>query len=155
MYLYSGKSIENTRNRLECKLLSSVEKLAHYQRQPNYKSYKIINEDLVAVFLTAKIAQLKKPFAVGVTILELSKLLLYQEFYGVLYPNFENLEVLMSDTDSFIFKSTNIPNIEDKLSKLKNHFDFSNLPPTNKLYDQTNKNQLYRWKLGISKFYFL
>ena len=106
MYLYSGKSIENTRNRLECKLLSSVEKLAHYQRQPNYKSYKIINEDLVAVFLTAKIAQLKKPFAVGVTILELSKLLLYQEFYGVLNPNFENLEVLISDTETYIFKST-------------------------------------------------
>ena len=95
---YLGKSIENTRNRLECKLISSVEKLPYFQRQPNYKSFQILGEDLVAVFLKSKIAKMNKPYGVGVSILELSKLLLFQQFYDVIQPNFRNVEVLMSDT---------------------------------------------------------
>ena len=67
-------------------------------------------------------------YILGFTVLELSKLLMYETYYDTLQPYFgqENLQLHYMDTDSFVLSIKTKDIIED-LFNLKDLFDFSNL----------------------------
>ena len=52
------------------------------------KSFNIINQNLVAVNKKPKSIKLRKPLAVGFSILELSKLFMYKSYYDVFQKHF-------------------------------------------------------------------
>jgi hypothetical protein len=80
-----------------------------------------------------------KPIYVGMTILSLSKLLMYEFYYDVLLKKYgDNVELLAMDTDSF-FLNIKTADVYEDLKELKNHFDFSDYPRDHPLYDVTNK----------------
>ena len=62
------------------------------------------------------------PVYVGVTVLELSKLHMYDVFYNILQPSLKDLQLHYMDTDSFVLSYT-----EGKVSD--EHMDLSNLNP--------------------------
>ena len=62
------------------------------------------------------------PVYLGVTILELSKLHLYDVFYNTLQPSFKDLQLHYMDTDSFVLKFSEI-DVDNE------HMDLSNLEP--------------------------
>ena len=81
-----------------------------------------------------------KPIYLGFTVLELSKLHMYETYYDKIQPYFgqENLHLLYMDTDSFILSV----NTGDFIKDLKNFgdiFDFSLLDKSHDLF--TNKNK--------------
>lgn len=98
-------------------------------------SFRILSKNLTAVFLRKKKIVMNRAYSVGFSILELSKLLMYECYYDKICPKLgsQNVEILMSDTDSFIM---NIKNHTQKkiFKKIKNIMDFSNFPKNNKLY---------------------
>ena len=89
------------------------------------------------------------PFSVAASILDLAKLHLYRYYYDVLKPAFvpDEIELLMTDTDSLIF-SVNCENFFDKYKKLP-LFDFSNFQKNSVLYSDKNRKALLFLKMKI------
>jgi len=88
-----------------------------------------------------------RPYYIGFSILEISKFIMYDFFYGILQPYFgeSGVSCLYSDTDSLaiLVKSTNI--LHD-LQQLSSNMDFSNLHPSHPLMCVKNKAQLFKFK---------
>ena len=75
---------------------------------------------------------------------------MYNKFYEFIIPNFDDVELSTTDTDSFLF-SCKIPkgeSVAKLLKKYEDHFDFSNLSENGKLvrelFSMKHKNQLNR-----------
>ena len=75
---------------------------------------------------------------------------MYNKFYEFIVPNFDDVELSTTDTDSFLF-SCKIPkgeSVANLLKKHEDHFDFSNLSENGKLgrelFSMEHKNQLNR-----------
>ena len=56
--------------------------------KPNFKSFKIINEDLVLVTLSKTEVVMNKPIAVGTTVLDIAKQIVYDFHYNYVQQRF-------------------------------------------------------------------
>ena len=110
-------------------------------------SFQITNENLVAVNKKPAMIELKKPLAVGFSILELSKLFMYRSYYDTIQQHFgeENVSLCFSDTDSFLLK-VRCNNLEREMKKLEHMFDFSKYPKQHPLFDDSRANKLFYFK---------
>ena len=131
-----GRYIMNVRNHTEVRLLSKSTTIEKYMGNPRFQSYRILNDNLIAMFLKKKTVTLDKHWSVGWTILELSKLAMFELYYEVILPSFgrKNVDIVMSDTDSFIFHIRGFT-LETINEKLQNVMDFSNYPKESQYYD--------------------
>ena len=62
---------------------------------------------------------------------------MFNEYYNFLQPNMKNMQLILTDTDSYVFKFTT-EDLDQKLSELQlrfNKWDFSNYPKDHVLYD--------------------
>ena len=73
-----GKTCENQKKRTNIRLVQSFQKLLELIAKPNFRDVRIFSEDLVAVELQKTQVEINKPFYLGFTVLELSKLHMYQ-----------------------------------------------------------------------------
>lgn len=103
-----GKTMENMRARVDIRLKTSwhgrygVRKLVAL---PNFKRFNIFDEDLVAVELNQTHVYMFKPIVVGMAILDLSKVVMYDFYHGHIKPKYGNdVEMLYTDTDSLILE---------------------------------------------------
>ena len=143
-----GKTIENLGDREIIKICRSKEELLQAVSKKVYKRQIIINEDLVIVMQHKSIVYYDKPYYIGFAILDISKYIMYQYYYNVLRKYFEdynNLQVLYSDTDSLILK-IKTENLTEDLRNLKQTFDFSNLDINHPLFDISKKSRLFYFK---------
>lgn len=142
-----GKFIENCRSYLTVVLCTNAKSVVNRISSPRYQSMKIISEDLVAVFLKTVNVKLNKPLQVGFTILERSKEFMCNQFYNVIRPALgDNVEVMMSDTDSFLLCIRSNEKDTDPMNKLNHILDRSNYPKNDARYDEKYANQLGKWK---------
>ena len=90
-----------------------------------------------------------KPINVGLCVLELSKLLMYEWYYDKMQPYFgeDNSELHYLDTDSFIFSFKPIKSLVEDLKHFKEDFEFSNLNPLHELYSEAKKKGNGKMKL--------
>ena len=97
-----------------------------------------------------------KPIYLGFSVLELSKLLMYETYYEKLQPYFgyENIQLHYMDTDSFVL-SVNTKNIVTDLKNLEDIFDFSNLDKNHELFSNKNKKVLGKYKIETPKSVFI
>ena len=140
-----GKFIEQVRGYLECKICTTAEAAKKAITNIRFQSMKIVSKNLVIVFLKPEKLVFNKAYPIGFSILELSKLFMFSEYYGRIKPRLKNCEILFSDTDSLalaVFSKKKISN----LKKLDDIMDYSNYPPTHPKYDTTNANALGFWK---------
>jgi len=77
-----GKTMENLRNRVNIELVSNENRLNKLSSKPTYVSSKIFNQDLVAVHTKKEKLLLDKPSYVGMCILDLSKIHMYDFHYN-------------------------------------------------------------------------
>jgi hypothetical protein len=73
-----GKSMEQVRNRETVHIISNIRQLKYYAAQSTFKSYQILNPNLVIVFMRRAIVNLNKPIYTAFTVLDLSKLFMYE-----------------------------------------------------------------------------
>ena len=106
----------------------------------------IINENLVGVEKTKAKLKLDKPIFLGMTILDISKLHMYQFYYDVLKKKYnENITLVYTDTDSYVIQ-TFTEDIYKDFKELNQYMDFSDYPPEHPCHDKTNKKQLGYFK---------
>ena len=72
-----GKTMENMRKRVHVELMNIAKRLRKLCAKPNFESFKILNEDLVAVNLKKVNIFLNRPIYAGFCILEISKTFMY------------------------------------------------------------------------------
>jgi len=135
-----GKTIENVRDYSTLKVHYNKKSFEKACSQFTFKNFSIVDEGVVTTSHFSKEIVLNKPFAVGFTILELSKHFMYDFYYQKLIPlcGRDNVTLLMTDTDSFILHVKN----KECLSNLNPYMDFSNYPSDHPLYNISKKSQL-------------
>ena len=77
-----GKTMENVRKRGNVKLINNEKKYLKVVSRPSFVSQKILDKNLVAVHKIKQVLLLTKPIYVGFSILELSKMIMYDWHYN-------------------------------------------------------------------------
>lgn len=103
-----GKTMENMRSRVDIQLRTTWDGRYGIRKmvsKPHFKRYQIFDENLAAIELNQIRIRMNKPIIVGMAILDSSKVLMYDFYYGHIKPNYgQNVEMLYTDTDSFILQ---------------------------------------------------
>ncbi|XP_024893432.1 uncharacterized protein LOC112468467 [Temnothorax curvispinosus] len=102
-----GKTMENVRNHVDVKLVTTWK--GRYGAEamiarPNFHSSSVFSENLVAIELRKLEVKFDKPIYVGMCILDLSKVCLYEfhhEYMSSLYR--DSCRIMYTDTDSLIY----------------------------------------------------
>jgi hypothetical protein len=139
-----GKSLEDVRNRINFKLISTEDQAL---RVKQLKKYTIFNDDLVGVHLHKQTVQLCKPIYLGQNILDDSKHLMYDFHYNFMLKKIQrnNIDLLFTDTDSLCYYIKK-ENIFDIMSMNRDLFDLSDYPKDHELYDLSNKKVIGKFK---------
>jgi len=146
-----GKFMECVRNRKDLKLIYDSKKAQKILNSRLFKDYKEINDDLVLIESYKKSCVLDKPIIIGQSILDLSKVHMYDFFYNHLKKNYnENVSLIYTDTDSLIFQVFCDDFYEDML-KNKHLYDLSEFNKDSKFYDATNNKIIGMFKDECSK----
>ena len=120
-----GETIENLRKRISVKLINNAKDYAKYISKPSFDKT-IFNKNFVVIHEIKPVLTLNKPIYVGFSILDLSKLLMY-EFHYKYIKSKSDAKLLFTDTDSLVYKIKTEDVYEDFYQD-KNLFDFSNYP---------------------------
>lgn len=119
-----GKCMENVRKRLEILLRTSWDGRYGARKliaAPNFKKRTIFNENLVAVEMLKTNILMDKPIAVGMAILDLSKVVMYDYYYNFLKDKKygDKIKLAYTDTDSFVFQVETDDYYEDMKKNLE------------------------------------
>ena len=85
-----GKTMGNLRNKIDVKLVSNGKDYLKCTSKPSYMSHKIFENNLVAIRKSKDSLKLNKPAHVGMCILELSKVLMYEFHYDYIKNKCDN-----------------------------------------------------------------
>ena len=95
-----AKIMENLRNRISTRLINNDKDCLIWTLKPSYMSHKIFETYLAAIRKSEFTLTLKKLAYVGMRILELSKVLMYEFHYDNIKNKFgNNSELLFTDTN--------------------------------------------------------
>ena len=73
-----GKAMENVRNHRDIKLVTSDKRRKRLVSLPNYHSHKIFLDHLMATEMKKTRVKMTKPLYLGMSILDISKILMYE-----------------------------------------------------------------------------
>ena len=124
-----GKTMENIRNRVNIKLVDTGEQFKKLTAKPNYENRKIFNENLVSVHMKKTSLTMNKPVYLGMSILDLSKTLMFDFHYKYIKTKYGNkAKLLFTDTDSFLYEIQTEDFYKDISGDVKDRFDTSDYP---------------------------
>ena len=122
-----GKMIENVRKRRDIKLIVTEQPRKKLVSEPNYTPCTAFSDDLMASEMRKTRIYMNRPIIVGQTILDKSKMLMYEFYYEYLKPTYSNkVNLLYVDTDSFLLEIKTDDFFEDTKKDLVRWFDTSN-----------------------------
>ena len=141
-----GKTMENIRKRCNVYLETDPDHFLRQTAKPTYVSCKIFHENLVAVHMKKQRLLLNKPSHVGMCILDLSKVLMYDFHYNFTKKKYgEKAKLLFTDTDSLCYH-IQTDDVYQDLYKDKGLFDNSDYPKTSKFFFDNNKKVIGKFK---------
>ena len=115
----------------------------------SFVSQKILDKNLVAVHKIKSVLLLNKPIYVGFSILELSKMIMYDWHYNYFVKKFD-CSLLFTDTDSLVYKIKGNDCVCDEVFRDKELFDFSGYDKSSVYYDCANKKVIGKMKDEMS-----
>ena len=122
-----GKTMENIRSRVDIRLRTDDKSAEKLVSKPNYERTTIFSEDLVAVHMKKTELFLNKPVYLGMSILDISKTLMYDFHYNYIKKKYgPKAKLLMTDTDSLMYEIHTGYFFEDIQGDIKEKFDTSN-----------------------------
>ena len=97
------KTMENIRKHRDIKLVTIDKKRNKLVSEPNYHTINYISEDLSIIEMNKKKVKMNKRIYLGLSILDISKILMYEFWYDYMKTKYnDNIKLCYMDTDSFI-----------------------------------------------------
>ena len=122
-----GKTMENIRKYMDIKVVTTDKKRSKLVSEPNYHTINLISKDLSIIEMKRTKVQMNKPIYLGLSILEISKILMYEFWYDYMKPKYgKDVKLCYMDTDSFIMNIKTNDFYEDIANDVENRFDTSN-----------------------------
>ena len=156
-----GKTMENIRKHRDIKLVTTDKKRSKLVLEPNYHTVNLISEDLSITEMKKTKVKMNKPIYLGLSILEISKILMYEFWYDYMKPKYnDNVKLCYMDTDSFVMSIKTNEFYKDISDDVECKFDTSNYEVKRPLLMGKNKKVigLMKDELGgeiITEFIFL
>ena len=98
-----GKAMETIRKQRNIKLVATDKKTSKLVSEPNYHTINLISEDLSIIEMKKTKVKMNNPIYLGLSILEISKILMYELWYDYMKPKYNNnVKLCYMDTDSFL-----------------------------------------------------
>ena len=140
-----GKTMENIRKRCTFKIVNGLEekKVKKLISKPNYKSSFIFaNSNLVSMRMGKTKVELNKPVYLGASILDVSKVLMYDFHYDYVKPKYrDKAQLMLTDTDSLCYELWTDDVYQDISPDVESMFDTSNFPKEHPSGIPTGKNK--------------
>ena len=137
---------ENLRKRVDVKLMVDGDKLKKMVASPSFVRAKVFSGGLVAVKKVKEVLLLNKPAYVGMSILDISKTLMYDFHYNHIRKVYgDRVKLLFTDTDSLMYRLHTTDAYEDAL-KFASKLDTSCYSKDSPFYDASNKKVIGKMK---------
>ena len=121
------KTMENVRKHREIKSVTTNKRRRKLVSEPYYHTTKWFSENLLAIEMKKIKVIMNKPVYLGLSILEISKTLMYEFWYDFIKPWYQcNAKLCYMDTDSFIIHIKTNDVYEDIGNDVIKRFDTSN-----------------------------
>ena len=122
-----GKTMENIRKHRDIKLVTTDKKRSKLVSEPNYHTINYISEDLSIIETNKTKVKMNKPIYLGLSILEISKILMYEFWYDYMKPKYnDNVKLCYMGTNSFIVNIKREDFYKDVANDVEKRFDTSN-----------------------------
>ena len=119
--------MENIRKYRDIKLVKTDKKINKLVSEPNYHTMNYISEDLSIIEMNKTKVKMNKPIYLGLLILDISKILMYEFWYDYMKPKYGNdVKICYMDTDSFIMRIKTNDFYKDIANDVEKRFDTSN-----------------------------
>ena len=143
-----GKTCENLKKRTDIRLVNDRKDAKLLIERAQCLNFRIFNEEkgLVGVESRKTKIMIDKPFYVGFSVLELSKLHMYRFHYDVIKKDYgARAELLFTDTDSLMYE-IETEDVYDDMLKRADLYDLAEYPKDHKCYDPTNNKVIGKFK---------
>ena len=141
-----GKTMENLRKWIDISLVTNEKKLDKLTSKPTFVSSKIFKEDLMAVHNVRERLALNRSAYVGMCILDLSKMLMYDFHNNYIKKKHNNrARLLFTDMDSLTYK-IEAEDVYKDFWDDKDMFNNSDYPESSPYYCNANKKIIGKFK---------
>ena len=135
-----GKTMENVRKHRDIKLVKTDHKRNKFVSEPNYHTMKLISENLSIIEMKKVKVKMKKPIYLGLLILEISKIIMYEFWYDYVKKKYGDMvKLCYMDTDSLIMNIKTKDFYKDTAQDVEERFDTSNYDVDRPLPKEKNK----------------
>ena len=135
-----GKTMENVRKHRDIKLVTTDRKKNCLVSEPNYNTTKCFSENLLVIQMKKMKVEMKKPVYLGLSVLEISKTLMYEFWYDYIKPKYQqNAKVCYIETNSFIIHIKTEDVYGDIADDVEKRFNTSNYEVNRPLPTGKNK----------------
>ena len=122
-----GKTMENVRKHRDIKLVKTDKKRNKLVSEPNYHTMKLMDDNLAIIEMKKVNVKMNKPIHLGLSILDISKITMYEFWYDFIKSKYEsNAKLCYMDTDSFIINVKTEDFYKDISENVIERFDTSN-----------------------------
>ena len=135
-----GKTMENVRKHRDIKLITTDKKRSKLVSEPNYHTMNDNSEDLSIIEMKRMKVKMHKPIYLGSSMLDISKILMYEFWYDYMKPKYnDNVKLCYMDTDSFVMNIKTEDFYKDIANDVEKRFDTSNYEVNRPLPTGKNK----------------
>ena len=121
-----GKTMENVRKDRDIKLVTTDKRRNQLVSEPNYHTWKYFSENLMAIEMEKTKVKMNKPVYLGMSILDISKTLMYEFWYNYIKPKYgDRAKLCYTDTDSIDIHTITEDFYKDIASDVEKWFDAS------------------------------
>ena len=122
-----GKTMENIRKHRDIKIVTRDKRRNKLVSEPNYHAMNYISEDLSITKMNKTKVKMNKPMYLGLSILYISKILMYEFWYDYMKLKYKNkVKLCYMDTDSLIMNIKINDFFKDVSYDVDKRFDTSN-----------------------------
>ena len=122
-----GKTMENVRKHRDINLVKTDKKRNKLVSEPNYHTMKLIDDNLAIIEMKKFKVKMNKPIYLGLSILDISKITMYEFWYDFIKSKYGSREKLCyMDTVSFVINIKTKDFYKDIAMDVKERFDTSN-----------------------------
>ena len=122
-----GKTMENVRRHRDIILVTTDKRRNQLVPEPNSHTTKYFSENLLAMEMKKTKVKMNKSVYLGMSILDISKTLMYKFWYDYIKPKYgDRAKLCYTDTDSFAIHNITKEFYEDIAGDVERWFDTSN-----------------------------